>query len=101
LERERRWCLELPVVGLDLVEVSALQDCQNVTALLANRVLLDALSGIAKRRQTTGAVWRSTVGMCQDNGLLAASVFERHTSDVTSSSEWADVLESGHLTLGS
>jgi len=51
----RRCCLELPVVGLDLVEVSPLQDVQNVTALLANRILLDALSGIAKRRQIAAA----------------------------------------------
>ena len=47
----RRCCLELPIAGLEVAEVSPPWDVSNVTAYLANRIVLDALSGIAKRRQ--------------------------------------------------
>jgi len=43
--------LELPIAGLEVAEVSPPWDVSNVTAYLANRIVLDALSGIAKRRQ--------------------------------------------------
>ena len=42
--------LELPVVGVDVVEVSPPYDHADITAALANRVVLEALSGIAARR---------------------------------------------------
>ena len=51
LDAVRRICLELPVVGLDVVEVSPPYDHADITAALANRVVLEALSGIAFRRQ--------------------------------------------------
>ena len=50
LDAVRRCALELPVVGLDVVEVSPAHDHAEVTAFLANRVVLEALSGIAARR---------------------------------------------------
>ena len=50
LDSVRRICLELPVVGVDVVEVSPPYDHADVTAALANRVVLEALSGIAVRR---------------------------------------------------
>jgi agmatinase len=50
LDAVRRCGLELPVVGLDVVEVAPAYDPAEVTAYLANRVVLEALSGIAKRR---------------------------------------------------
>jgi agmatinase len=46
----RRICLELPVVGMDIVEVSPPYDHAEITAALANRVALEALSGMAARR---------------------------------------------------
>jgi len=49
LDAVRHLCLTLPVAGLDLVEVSPPYDAADVTALLANRVVLEALSGIARR----------------------------------------------------
>jgi agmatinase len=49
LDAVRRCALELPVVGLDVVEVSPAYDPSEVTAFLANRVVLEALSGIAAR----------------------------------------------------
>ena len=53
LEAVRRICLELPVVGVDVVEVAPAFDSADITAILANRVVLEALSAIAKRRNGT------------------------------------------------
>ena len=50
LEAVRRICLELPIVGIDVVEVAPAYDSSEITAILANRVILEALSAIAKRR---------------------------------------------------
>lgn len=50
LDAVRRVCLELPVVGVDVVEVSPPYDHADITAALANRLVLEALSGIAARR---------------------------------------------------
>ncbi|HKA68885.1 MAG TPA: agmatinase [Actinomycetes bacterium] len=49
LDAVRRICLELPVVGLDLVELAPPYDSAEVTAYLANRVVLEALSAICVR----------------------------------------------------
>jgi agmatinase len=58
LEAVRRICLELPVVGIDIVEVAPPFDSADITAILANRVVLEALSAIAKRR--SGARYNPT-----------------------------------------
>ena len=58
LETVRRICLELPVVGLDVVEVAPPFDTADITAILANRVVLEALSAIAYKR--TGQVYDRT-----------------------------------------
>jgi agmatinase len=50
LDSVRRICLELPVVGMDIVEVSPPYDHAEITAFLANRVALEALSGMAARK---------------------------------------------------
>ncbi|HEY8653124.1 MAG TPA: agmatinase [Dermatophilaceae bacterium] len=62
LDSVRRICLELPVVGVDIVEVSPPFDHADITAALANRVVLEALSAIARRRQDArdGTVWDPT-----------------------------------------
>ncbi len=59
LDSVRRICLELPVVGVDIVEVCPPFDHADITAALANRVVLEALSAIARRRQDArdGTVW--------------------------------------------
>ena len=51
LEAVRRICLELPIVGIDIVEVAPAYDSSDITAILANRVVLEALSAIAKRKK--------------------------------------------------
>jgi agmatinase len=51
LDAVRRICLELPVVGVDVVEVSPPYDHAEITAYLGNRVVLEALAGIAARRK--------------------------------------------------
>jgi agmatinase len=55
LDAVRRCAVELPVVGVDVVELSPPYDGPGeITAFLANRVVLEALSGIAHRRQAKG-----------------------------------------------
>ena len=54
LDSVRRICLELPVVGMDIVEVSPPYDQSEITAYLANRVALEALSAIAARKNGIG-----------------------------------------------
>jgi agmatinase len=54
LDAVRRICMELPVVGIDVVEVSPPYDHADITAALANRVVLEALSGLAWKRKGTG-----------------------------------------------
>jgi agmatinase len=51
LDSVRRCAMELPLAGMDVVEVSPPYDHAEVTAFLANRVVLEALSGMAWRRR--------------------------------------------------
>ncbi|MGX7679534.1 agmatinase [Jatrophihabitans sp. DSM 45814] len=51
LDSVRRIAYELPIVGVDLVEVSPPYDHAEITSFLANRVVLEVLSGIARRRK--------------------------------------------------
>ncbi len=59
LDAVRRIGLELPVVGMDVVEVSPPYDHADITAALANRVVLEALSAIARKRRNAhdGSTW--------------------------------------------
>lgn len=51
LDAVRRCALELPVVGVDVVELSPPYDGPGeVTAFLANRIVLEVLSGMAALR---------------------------------------------------
>ena len=60
LDAVSRICHELPVVGMDLVEVSPPYDHADITALLGNRVVLEALAGIARRHKDArdGVTWK-------------------------------------------
>src|SRR5262249_57853963 len=51
LDAVRRIAMEVPLAGLDVVEVAPPYDHAEVTGFLANRVVLEALSGIAWRRR--------------------------------------------------
>jgi agmatinase len=56
LDAVRRIAMELPIAGIDVVEVAPPFDHAQVTAFLANRVVLEALSGIAwQRRRQAGS----------------------------------------------
>jgi agmatinase len=59
LDSVRRIAYELPVVGIDVVEVSPPYDHADITSFLANRVVLEALTGIARRRRDArdGTTW--------------------------------------------
>jgi agmatinase len=59
LDAVRRVAMELPLAGMDVVEVSPPYDHAEVTAYLGNRVVLEALAGMAwKRRKDAGEVVR-------------------------------------------
>jgi agmatinase len=51
LDAVRRVAYELPVVGVDVVEVSPPYDHADITSFLANRVVLEVLSGLARQRR--------------------------------------------------
>ena len=51
LDAVRRVALELPLLGVDVVEVAPPYDHAEITASLANRVVLEVLSGMAARRR--------------------------------------------------
>ena len=50
LDTVRRLGRDLPVVGADVVEVAPAYDSADITALLANRVVLELLNGMAQRK---------------------------------------------------
>ena len=52
LDAVRRIAMETPVGGVDVVEVSPPYDHAEITAYLGNRVVLEALGGIAWRRKS-------------------------------------------------
>ena len=52
LDAVRRIAMEVPLAGLDVVEVSPPYDHAEITAYLGNRVVLEALSGVAWRRRS-------------------------------------------------
>ncbi|HVA73887.1 MAG TPA: agmatinase [Acidimicrobiales bacterium] len=54
LDAVRRVAMEVPLAGMDVVEVSPPYDSAEVTAYLANRVVLEALSGLAWKRRGGG-----------------------------------------------
>jgi agmatinase len=49
LDACRRCALELPLTGMDLVEVAPAYDHADITVLLANRCVLEVLSGLAAK----------------------------------------------------
>ncbi len=51
LDAVRRIAMSVPLAGIDVVEVSPPYDHAEVTAFVGNRVVLEALSGIAWRRR--------------------------------------------------
>lgn len=59
LDAVRRICLSVPVVGMDVVEVAPPFDHADITAILGNRVVLEGLSAIARRRRdiASGEHW--------------------------------------------
>jgi agmatinase len=59
LDSVRRIAYELPLLGMDVVEVAPPYDQAEITSFLANRVVLEALSGMARRRRDArdGTSW--------------------------------------------
>lgn len=59
LDAVRRIAYEVRLVGVDVVEVAPAYDHADITVMLANRVCLEVLSGIARRRRDAhdGSTW--------------------------------------------
>ncbi len=53
LRAVRRLALEVPLVAMDVVEVAPAYDCADVTVNNAQRIVLEALAGLAVRRGAT------------------------------------------------
>ncbi len=64
LDAVRRIAYEVPLVGIDVVEVSPPFDHADITAILGNRVVLEVLSGMAKRK--AGSAWDPASGLLED-----------------------------------
>jgi len=62
LDAVRRIAMEVPLAGVDVVEVSPPYDHAEITAYLANRVVLEALGGLAWRRRAERGETRRTPG---------------------------------------
>jgi arginase family enzyme len=78
LDAVRRIAMELPLAGVDVVEVAPPYDHAEITAFLANRVVLEALSGIAwRRRQDAGATGTGLDGGAGGEGGEGGSVVRR------------------------
>lgn len=69
LDTVRRLAFELPIVGVDVVEVSPPYDHADITAMLANRIVLETLSGIAARRR--GDTWQPARPLLEGRGTAA------------------------------
>jgi agmatinase len=70
LDSVRRICYELPVLGLDIVEVAPPFDHADITALLGNRVVLESISAIARRRKDArdGTTWNPERPLLEGRG---------------------------------
>ena len=74
LDAVSRICHELPVVGMDIVEVSPPFDHAEITAMLGNRVVLEALSGMARRRKDgDGPRWDRATPLLEGRGSSSES----------------------------
>jgi agmatinase len=68
LDSVRHLAMTLPLAGMDVVEVSPPYDHAEITAYLANRVVLEALSGIAwRKRQLSGETMRQPTDPLLEN----------------------------------
>src|SRR6478735_420455 len=74
LDAVQRVGREVPLVGMEIVEIAPPYDHADITSLLGNRVVLETLSGIARRRadEAAGTHWDETTPML--DGRLAAPV---------------------------
>ncbi|MEV0481873.1 agmatinase [Streptomyces sp. NPDC050508] len=66
LDTVRRLACQLPIVGMDVVEVSPPYDHADITAFLGNRIVLEALSGMAARRR--GDAWQPARPLLEGRG---------------------------------
>mgnify|MGYP006278757761 CR=1 FL=1 len=68
LDAVRTICYRLPIWGIDVVEVSPPFDHADITVLLGNRVVLEALSALARKAhdERDGSTWDPTQPLLDD-----------------------------------
>ncbi len=96
LDAVRRIGRDVPLVGLEIVEVAPPYDHADITAILGNRVVLETLSGIARRRADAaeGIRWdESTPVMAGRVQALAEGVHETAVTTAASADGSADSRE--------
>lgn len=74
LDAVSRICRTLPVACMDVVEASPPYDHAEITAMLGNRVVLEALSGMARRRRDTrdGTPWDPATPLLDGRGATSS-----------------------------
>jgi arginase family enzyme len=69
LRAVRRIVGQVDLAGMDIVEVSPPYDHAEITAMLGNRVVLEALAGLARRRKDAGGPpWRRSTPLLEGRG---------------------------------
>jgi agmatinase len=79
LDAVRRIGREVPLVGFEIVEVAPPYDHADITAMLGNRVVLETLSGMARRRldAESGSRWDDATPLMAGRLPVEAPVDER------------------------
>jgi agmatinase len=59
LDAVRKICYEVPIVGMDIVEVAPGYDHADITVMLANRIVLEAISALSRKAidAKSGQTW--------------------------------------------
>ncbi len=94
LDAVRRIGRDVPLVGLEVVEVAPPYDHADITAMLANRVVLETLSGIARRRAdaVAGTRWDESTPMMAGRVLGGDVSTEANAAAVAESEATAEAI---------
>ena len=94
LDAVRRIGRDVPLVGLEIVEVAPPYDHADITAMLANRVVLETLSGIARRRAdaAAGTRWDESTPMMAGRVLGDDVSTEANAAAVAESEATAEAI---------
>ena len=102
LDAVRRIGRDAPLVGMEIVEVAPPYDHADVTAMLGNRVVLETLSGIARRRldEASGVRWDESTPLMAGRVLGNDVSAEANAAAVAESEATAEAIASPATTSG-